>query len=133
MTLKSTLIVLSAAAAAVTAAASAQPPRGDRPEPPRTREEAIERALERFARADQNGDGFISEDEIGEGRRAKMAKRFLARQDTNEDGFVSEAEVEEHAGAMFDELDLDGNGELSDEEMEAAKERGRNRMQDRRG
>ncbi|MEM9838749.1 MAG: EF-hand domain-containing protein [Pseudomonadota bacterium] len=132
MSLKTTILTLASAAAALAVTAEAAQ-RGERPEPPRTREEAIERAIERFDRMDEDGDGYITIDDLGEGRRAKMMKRRLKNQDTDEDGRISQAEVTEHAGDRFDELDLDGNGELSDEELEAAQERGRGRAKGRRG
>lgn len=125
--------ILSLAAATVAFAGLAEAAQRERPEPPRTREEAIERALERFERMDEDGDGFVSISEVGQGRRATMIQRRLSNQDTNDDGRLSEDEVAERAGDRFDAIDLDGDGELSDEELEAAMERGRDRREGRRG
>jgi len=131
MNMKSILLSSALIAGLATATASAQPGRG---EPPRTRDEAIERAVERFERADKNSDGFIAEDELGgRGRRAKMAKRMFEQQDANQDGFLSLQEVQDHAAERFDSIDTDGNGELSDEELEAAKEKRRERRDEHRG
>lgn len=131
MTMKTILISSALIAGLATATASAQPGRG---EPPRTRDEAIERAVERFERADKDNDGYISEDEVGgKGRRGKMMKRMFAMQDANEDGLVSLEEVQDHALERFDSVDSNGDGELSDEEIEAAESEMREKRQQRRG
>ncbi|NRA31465.1 MAG: EF-hand domain-containing protein [Parvularculaceae bacterium] len=131
MTLKTILISSALIAGLATATASAQPGRG---EPPRTRDEVIERAAERFERADKNADGYISEDEVGgKGRRGKMMKRMFSMQDANEDGLVTLEEVQDHALERFDTIDANGDGELSDDELEAAQEERREKRQQRRG
>lgn len=118
------------AAVAASAATAAQSPRGERGDPPRTREEALERALDRFARNDLNDDGFLTVDELtgANSRRGRFIERMFERQDTNDDGFLSAAEVEEVTRERFDRIDTDGDGELSDAELEAARDaRGRRR------
>ncbi|MEM1410420.1 MAG: hypothetical protein AAGG79_06725 [Pseudomonadota bacterium] len=136
MVLKTSLITAITSTLFVTIAASAAA-EGQRPgggEPPRTREEAAEHALERFERADENGDGFLARDELPtEGRRARFAEWMFEQQDTNQDGFVSQSEATIHATERFDSIDTDGDGALSDEELQAMRDKIRSERRQRRG
>lgn len=67
------------------------------------RAERIERRVQRLIEArDENGDGALSREELGDDRVARM----LERVDRDEDGLISEEEFEE-AQARFDRRDRD--------------------------
>ena len=88
----------------------------------------------KFAQADTNSDGIFSAEEIeayGESLEERMQKRFqrmkerlMERVDTNDDGQIDATEIEASQQVMFDRLDADSNGELSEEELEKASKRG---------
>lgn len=73
-------------------------------------------------RADTNGDGIITKEEV----LASVKTRF-AKMDANGDGKVSADEIEagktEHKAKRFAQIDTDNNGSISQQELEAAKER----------
>lgn len=85
-----------------------------------TRQEALEasRAARRFDRMDADGDGRLTAEEAGgygERRHAAAVEKFKAI-DRDADGALSREEVEgelPNLASNFDELDHDGNGELS--------------------
>lgn len=89
----------------------------------RDRSGASFRAGERFARADLDGDRMISLDEF----QAGATQRFSAL-DIDADGLVTPAEMaaarqrasEDRAARMIERLDTDGDGSLSQSEMETA-------------
>ncbi|NNU17265.1 hypothetical protein HK107_13115 [Parvularcula sp. ZS-1/3] len=129
-----TLPLLAAALIAVTGAAHAHP--GGRDSGPVTRDEALQKAEDRFAEMDENADGFVTLEELEgqlRGRRARHAEKMFDKHDINDDGYVSLDEMLEHAGERFDEVDTDGDGVISDEEREAAREGMRDRMKKKRG
>lgn len=72
-----------------------------------------------IAKADADGDGFITKDEMDamhKTRRAEMkARRFP---DANGDSKVDRREFEDAARSRFDELDANGDGLLTEDEME---------------
>lgn len=88
-------------------------------------EEIDERRREFLGEADADKDGFITEEEIKamhESKRAEMkAKRFP---DADKNGYVDRREFEEAARARFAELDKNGDGRLSEEEARAGHMRG---------
>lgn len=80
--------------------------------------ELDERHREFVAKADKDGDGFVTEAEMTamhEARRAEFeARRFP---DANNNGSVDRREYEDAARARFAELDANGDGLLSKDEM----------------
>ncbi|MXU63840.1 EF-hand domain-containing protein [Oceanomicrobium pacificus] len=98
----------------------------------------------RFAEADTNGDGAIDADELKaamdarhaerEARRAEGAdarlQKMIERLDTDGNGTLSAEEMQPRGtGRMFERLDTDGDGKISQAELEAAKDK----MKERRG
>ncbi|MEO0871543.1 MAG: hypothetical protein AAFY19_06210 [Pseudomonadota bacterium] len=96
-----------------------------------TLDEAKAKSAERFAKMDANADGSLSRED----REARAAQRF-AENDTNQDGEISpdemtaarekrEAERAERRAEMqatlFERLDSDGSGGLSQAELDAGK------------
>jgi Ca2+-binding EF-hand superfamily protein len=102
------IILSGAALIAIAGAAFAQSPEGTRRGPPAdvTRQQAIERADQMFARMDANHDGRFTRDEARQGMEQRRAER---------------------AGRMFDRLDINHDGNISREEF------GQARAQHRRG
>ncbi|MEL6485767.1 MAG: hypothetical protein AAFQ13_01295 [Pseudomonadota bacterium] len=96
-----------------------------------TLDEAKAKSAERFAKMDANADGALSRED----REARAAQRF-AESDTNQDGEISPEEMTvarekreaeraerraERQAMMFERLDTDGSGGLSQAELEAGK------------
>ncbi|MEO0588946.1 MAG: hypothetical protein AAFZ11_00150 [Pseudomonadota bacterium] len=96
-----------------------------------TLEEAKAKSAERFETMDANADGSLSRDD----REARAQQRF-AEADANEDGEISPEEMTasrekreaeraarraEMQAMMFERLDTDGSGGLSQSELEAGK------------
>ena len=84
-----------------------------------------------FNKADSNGDGLLSADEMLARANSKMAdrmgdrlKQMIARIDTDKDGMLSQAEMQgmPRGKGMFAQLDTDGDGAISAEEFAARKE-----------
>lgn len=89
---------------------------------------------EHFAKFDANGDGFITPDEVMPkgGRRqrqrydigsGKDSAAFLTKYDKNRDGSIDKKEFPH--GRRFAEIDADGNGMLSKEEVEQSLDKAR--------
>ncbi|WP_439137932.1 EF-hand domain-containing protein [Roseicyclus sp.] len=85
-----------------------------------------------LARADTNGDGDLSRDELiaaATVRASEQIDRMLARADGNSDGILSAEEIAamqdgrraDRMARMFERLDADDNGSLSAEELEQAR------------
>ncbi len=68
--------------------------------------------------ADKDGDGFITKDEMKSFHESRMAEHKARRfPDANNDGKVSRREFEDAARDRFSEMDKDGDGLLTEEEM----------------
>jgi collagen type III alpha len=126
-----------------------------------SQDEAPERLAERFAQLDANGDGGIDQAEFqavrqklmrgpgaggppesrrpgspGEGRPRLDPQQMFQRLDQDGSGTLSKAEVPERLAERFDQIDLNGDGELDEIELaEMRKQIGRDRpeMSDREG
>jgi len=79
-----------------------------------------------FSKLDRNGDGFI--DKQDKRRRLRTQKEgedrlaeFMSEYDTDGDGRISQAEFDNHPMLGFERADTDKNGELSAQEIAAAK------------
>ncbi len=102
-----------------------------------------ERMAQRFAQADTDNSGGLSQAELaamhearGErgkrGNRGKRGGMFLSA-DANGDQAISRAEFDAAVQARFAKLDSDGNGAISAEEREAHKAERRAERQAKRG
>ncbi len=88
-------------------------------------EEIDERHRDFLSKADADKDGFITEEEmraLHESKRAEMKEKLFPDADKN--GYVDRYEFEEAARARFAELDKNGDGRLSEEEARAGHMRG---------
>jgi Ca2+-binding EF-hand superfamily protein len=83
-------------------------------------------AAKRFELMDTDRDGKVTAAEIGGSRGAESiawagkmssAKEKLAELDTNRDGTLTVKEYADSSQKVFNNLDVDGNGVLSDSEM----------------
>lgn len=100
-------------------------------------------AAARFAKADTNGDGFLSAEELTEMAKArdqdraeKRLARMLKHRDANEDGKLSAEEMtpsEEQTTKRFGRADKNDDGVLSAEEFEQASKRGNRGKRSKRG
>jgi Ca2+-binding EF-hand superfamily protein len=81
---------------------------------------------EQFDRFDRNGDGVVSSTDFARMStyRNSLAKidRALATVDTNGDGVISREEVHTAGTPLFDRVDADGDGYLTEAEMAALRE-----------
>lgn len=99
-----------------------------------TKEELIAHRVARFMRADMNGDGMVSEAELREKLKRKMNEKMerritkiMDRHDADGNGVLTEAEMEPpYAGRLFQRMDEDGSGSISEAEFDAGMEKWRN-------
>lgn len=109
-------------------------------------EEFASRGNERFTKRDADGDGIITQEERDAARAAlsskkqkrqarmeEMAERRLQEIDTNSDGSISRAEHDAHQKTLFNRLDEDGSGDVSQAEFAAEMEERRANRKGKRG
>ncbi|WP_185802885.1 EF-hand domain-containing protein [Pontivivens nitratireducens] len=103
-----------------------------------TRAEVDAHRAARFADIDTDGNGIVDQAELiaaAEARRqardTQRAERMIERSDADGDGVLTQEELQPQprGGDMFERMDTDGNGAISQEEIDAAREH----MRDRRG
>lgn len=78
------------------------------------------RANRQFGRLDKNGDGFIDAKDLeplAAERVALASKRFFNRFDADNDGKVTKDEFNRLAKERFAELDVDGDGKITDADL----------------
>lgn len=81
-----------------------------------------------IAKADADKDGFITEAEMEALRETKKAEiKAKLFPDADKDGFVDRREYDDAARARFAELDKNGDGRLSEDEMRAGHRHGHHR------
>ncbi|MGE0742367.1 MAG: hypothetical protein AB7O98_13580 [Hyphomonadaceae bacterium] len=89
-----------------------------------TRDEFLARPIEHFNRLDANSDGVISAEERPQrGDRGARAERRGDRPnpDANGDNQISRAEFVAMSGSMFERLDANDDGRVTQEEAQAAR------------
>ena len=85
--------------------------------------ELPERKRDRMAEADTNEDNTLSVGEIQAYFDARFAKKF-AKKDSDGDGFITEGEVKEGKWKYIVKADTDGDEQISFEEFKAGKAAG---------
>lgn len=90
-----------------------------------TREEFLARPTQMFARLDTNNDGVISADERPQRRERPEGERTERRErpnfDANNDRQISRAEWDQMGASMFQRLDANSDGRVTQEEAQAAR------------
>ncbi|MEM1072947.1 MAG: calcium-binding protein [Pseudomonadota bacterium] len=91
-----------------------------------TRAEIDTHRADRIARADTDGDGSVSLEELqrrADERSKARAERLMERLDTDKNGVLSSDELTggDRAGRMFERLDKDDSGSISAEEFAQAR------------
>jgi Ca2+-binding EF-hand superfamily protein len=103
--------------------------RGKRWDRPATKEDYDAQTRSRFAEWDVNGDGVVDRGEVEARITGRMEQRMerrggfgpgmrmLRRLDEDRDGTVTKAEVEMYVTRMFTQMDLDGDGRITDNDL----------------
>ena len=89
-------------------------------------EDEYENRPDRLARADTDGIGFLSAEDLlaaGDDRADRRVARMIERLDANDDGVLSQEEIEARRSpaGMFDRLDANNDGMVSEEEFADAR------------
>lgn len=82
-----------------------------------TRDEMNQSQAERFARFDANSDGKLNVDELDAGIRRERAERMFKWLDRDGDGAVTQAELGSLGEKMFDKMDANSDGAVSKDEI----------------
>lgn len=92
-----------------------------------SRPELLQHRLDNFSRFDRNGDGLVSADDLpasfAGSPRGQRFQAFLAELDLDGDGGVSQEELAKGPTPLFDAIDADGDGLVTAAEIAAAVER----------
>lgn len=102
-----------------------------------TRAEFLHYRDANFDRLDRNGDGVVSPADtprLASARPEAFARltQALGGADRNGDGAISRAELAQAPPVMFDRADANGDGQVTTAEYDAARERMRSAVQQRR-
>jgi hypothetical protein len=87
-----------------------------------TRAEARASRAAQFDRADRNGDGAISNDDIPQfagGRGQTMFEQLMTSADANGDGRITRSEWEAAPQPAFERADVNGDGVVTQAELQA--------------
>jgi len=90
------------------------------------KEELPERIAGKLMKADADGDGAITKDELVQARQklgGQMADRLFDRFDANKDGQLTKDELPERAAERIMKADADNDGAVTKEELQAAREK----------
>jgi len=86
--------------------------------------ELPERAKARLGKADADGNGVITVEELGQHKQQRQAERF-AKSDANGDGKLTESEVGAPRWSRMSVADADGDGAVTAEELQQAHQQGK--------
>lgn len=103
-----------------------------------SRDEFVKYSADRFGKADADGNGSISAAEFNafmdqerERRRLMMQERMFKQMDANGDGEISREEMEAHAAKKFDRMDRNSDGQLNvDDRGRKGKKRHKDKTKD---